>query len=72
MHEAEWLTRKQRIDKRLLALNPRWQIIPYREGLDVSALDWRRKTPMASRRLLCSNETKCKATTPLGQKPSAD
>ena len=29
MHEAEWLTRKQRIDKRLRALNPKWQIISY-------------------------------------------
>jgi hypothetical protein len=28
MHEAEWLTRKLRIDKRLQALNPKWQIIP--------------------------------------------
>jgi type I restriction enzyme, R subunit len=38
MHEAEWLTRKQRIDKRLQALNPCWQIIPYRQGLNLSTL----------------------------------
>ncbi len=38
MHEAEWLTRKLRIDKRLQALNPKWQIIRYRPGLDVAAL----------------------------------
>jgi type I restriction enzyme R subunit len=38
MHEAEWLTRKLRIDKRLQALNPKWQIIPYRPGLDIAAL----------------------------------
>jgi len=38
------LTRKQRIDRRPQALNLKWQIIPYREGLDVSALNWRRKT----------------------------
>ena len=29
MHEAEWLTRNQRIDKQLQALNPKWQIIHY-------------------------------------------
>ncbi len=46
------LTRKQHIDRRSQALNLKWQIIPYREGLDVSALNWRRKTRMASRRLL--------------------
>ena len=27
MNEAEWLTRKKRIDTRLRALNPPWQII---------------------------------------------
>ncbi|MBE7501474.1 MAG: DEAD/DEAH box helicase family protein [Verrucomicrobiales bacterium] len=29
MHEAEWQTRKQRIDTRLRGLNPPWEIIPY-------------------------------------------
>jgi hypothetical protein len=29
MHEAEWLTRKQQIDNKLQALNPKWQTIPY-------------------------------------------
>ena len=37
-HEAEWLTRKTRIDTRLRSLNPQWQIIPWREGLDTSKL----------------------------------
>jgi type I restriction enzyme, R subunit len=36
--EAEWLTRKLRIDTRLRALNPQWQIIPWRDGLDTSKL----------------------------------
>lgn len=36
--EPEWQTRKQRIDTRLRALHPPWEIIPYREGLDLSAL----------------------------------
>lgn len=26
MHEAEWQTRRQRIDTRLRALNPPWQV----------------------------------------------
>lgn len=39
MHEAEWQTRKQRIDTRLRSLNPPWQIIPYRPGLDVARLN---------------------------------
>jgi len=38
MHEAEWQTRKMRIDTRLRSLSPAWQIIPRREGLDASAL----------------------------------
>jgi type I restriction enzyme R subunit len=38
MQEAEWQTRKQRIDTRLRALNPPWHIIPYRAGLDVARL----------------------------------
>jgi type I restriction enzyme, R subunit len=36
--EAEWLTRKNRIDTRLRALNPQWQIVPWRENLDTSKL----------------------------------
>src|SRR5439155_10565281 len=39
MSEAEWQTRKQRIDTRLHAFQPGWQIIRYREGLDCSSLD---------------------------------
>ena len=39
MNEAEWQTRKQRIDTRLRALQPPWQIIRYRDELDLSALD---------------------------------
>jgi type I restriction enzyme R subunit len=38
MHEAEWKTRKDRIDRRLRALNPCWTIIPYTDGLDSSKL----------------------------------
>jgi type I restriction enzyme R subunit len=38
MHEAEWLTRKKRIDTKLRALNPSWQIIPWHAGLDTSKL----------------------------------
>jgi hypothetical protein len=37
-NEAEWLTRKLRIDTRLRALNPQWQIIPWHAGLDTSKL----------------------------------
>ncbi|MEJ0089166.1 MAG: type I restriction-modification enzyme R subunit C-terminal domain-containing protein [Limisphaerales bacterium] len=36
--EAEWLTRKLRIDTRLQSLNPQWQIIPWKDGLDVTKL----------------------------------
>ena len=38
MNEAEWQTRKSRIDKRLCSLNPAWEIIRYREGLDLARL----------------------------------
>lgn len=38
MDEAEWKTRRDRIDKRLRAANPPWEIIPHREGLDCSQL----------------------------------
>ena len=38
MNEPEWLTRKQRIDIKLLSLNPAWEIVRYREGLDLSKL----------------------------------
>jgi hypothetical protein len=38
MTESEWQTRQQRIDTRLRSVNPPWQIIRYREGLDLSAL----------------------------------
>ena len=37
-NEAEWLTRKLRIDTRLRSLNPQWQIISWKDGLDVSKL----------------------------------
>src|SRR3990167_1087315 len=36
--EAEWKTRKERIDKRLKLLNPAWSIIHYKEGMDTSVL----------------------------------
>src|SRR5262245_1601006 len=38
MNEAEWKTRKERIDTRLRNCNPSWQIVPWRAGLDVSTL----------------------------------
>ncbi|MBD2003841.1 MULTISPECIES: type I restriction-modification enzyme R subunit C-terminal domain-containing protein [Cyanophyceae] len=36
--ESEWKTRQQRINTKLRSLNPKWDIIKYREGLDTSAL----------------------------------
>ena len=38
MNEAEWQTRKQRIDSKLRAINPAWQIIPWLEGSNCSEL----------------------------------
>lgn len=38
MDEAEWPTRKKRVDTQLRSLSPQWQIIRYREGLDLSSL----------------------------------
>ncbi|MFP5265570.1 MAG: type I restriction-modification enzyme R subunit C-terminal domain-containing protein [Blastocatellia bacterium] len=38
MNESEWLTRKRRIDSKLRSLNPAWEIVRYREGLDFSKL----------------------------------
>ena len=38
LHEAEWQTRKNRIDSKLRNLNPPWQIVPWRDGLDTTAL----------------------------------
>src|ERR1035441_10203399 len=37
-NEAEWQTRKKRIDTKLHSLNPAWQIIPWHDGLDTSKL----------------------------------
>jgi type I restriction enzyme R subunit len=37
-NEAEWQTRKERIDTRLRALSSPWLIIPWRESLDTSKL----------------------------------
>jgi type I restriction enzyme, R subunit len=39
VEELEWQTRRDRINKRLKALNPPWDIIKYRQGLDTSLLD---------------------------------
>ena len=36
--ELEWQTRRERINKRLTALNPAWTIIRYKENLDTSTL----------------------------------
>ncbi len=38
MSESEWQTRKTRIDARLRALTPPWEIIPCPDNLDTSAL----------------------------------
>ena len=38
MDEAEWKTRRDRIDKRPRACDPPWQFIPWKEGLDTSCL----------------------------------
>ena len=38
MSEAEWLTRKARIDTKLRKTNPEWRIIPYRADLAVAEL----------------------------------
>jgi hypothetical protein len=37
-NEAEWLTRKKRIDTKLRSLNPQWQIVSWDEGLDTTRL----------------------------------
>lgn len=36
--ELEWKTRRDRINKKLLALTPPWKIIKYTDGLDVTSL----------------------------------
>lgn len=36
--EPEWLTRKRRIDTQLKALRPAWEIVPFREGMDLARL----------------------------------
>ncbi|NER38552.1 MAG: DEAD/DEAH box helicase family protein [Oscillatoria sp. SIO1A7] len=36
--ESESITRRDRINNKLTSLNPPWQIIPYRQGLDVRQL----------------------------------
>lgn len=38
MNESEWLTRKKRIDSKLRSLNPKWEIVRYKEGMDCSVL----------------------------------
>lgn len=38
MHESEWKTRKDRIDRRLRSCVPAWQIVAWQEGLDTSKL----------------------------------
>jgi len=39
LDELEWQTRRDRINKKMQALKPAWNIIKYREGLDAAALD---------------------------------
>jgi type I restriction enzyme, R subunit len=38
MTESEWRTRRERINTKLRALSPAWEIVRYREGLNTSAL----------------------------------
>jgi hypothetical protein len=38
MTEAEWLTRKTRIDTKLKATTPAWKIIPFTDKLDLTTL----------------------------------
>src|SRR4030067_1968165 len=38
LDELEWKTRKERIDKKLTALKPAWEIVKYKEGMDTSTL----------------------------------
>ena len=38
LSEKEWQTRKERIDKKLKSLNPKWKIIKHSSSLDYSAL----------------------------------
>lgn len=39
LKEAEWQTRKNRIDTKLKALSPAWTIVKYKDGIDYSTLD---------------------------------
>ena len=36
--EPEWLTRKARIDSKLKALNPKWEVIKYHSSIDTTSL----------------------------------
>jgi type I restriction enzyme R subunit len=36
--ELEWRTRKERVDKKLKALDPSWKIIKHHTGLDTTGL----------------------------------
>lgn len=38
MKESEWLTRKSRIDGKLRSVNPKWEIVRYKDGMDCSKL----------------------------------
>ncbi len=38
MQELEWQTRKERIDKRLRACTPAWEVTPWIQGMDTSTL----------------------------------
>jgi type I restriction enzyme R subunit len=38
MTESEWKTRKTRIDAQLKSLNPKWDIVQYKEGMDFPSL----------------------------------
>jgi type I restriction enzyme, R subunit len=39
LDELEWKTRRDRINTKLKALNPAWNIVKYRPGLDTSTFE---------------------------------
>lgn len=38
--ELEWQTRRERINRKLAAVNPAWQLIKYKENLDTTSLNY--------------------------------
>ncbi len=46
-HEAEWLTRRKRIDTKLTSPELGWKIIPHKEGMDGDPVPVLKGTPFA-------------------------